>query len=185
MIKTSNCTTQSEPRTIGVVMGRFQPFHLSHLSSLERDLEGVDKLIILVSDLPRLNYRRAPKFFSAKENPFSYGERKEMIARALEEDAHISSDKFSIQPFTKYLLGLHRKDNDQNTYLVASHEKLSKYLKTVLKRKGRQVKTYGSEREVGIHASEIRSLLRDGRPWEHLVPMATAEVIRRKAGRLS
>ena len=185
MARSNNCTTQSEPKKIGIVMGRFQPFHLSHLSSLRRDLEGVDELVILVSDLPRFSYKHSPKFFSAKENPFSYGERKEMIAVALAEEAKISSDRFSIQPFSRYLLGLRRKDDGQNTYLVASHEKLSKYLKIVLERRGRSVETYGSEHEVGIHATEIRSLLRDGRPWEHLVPRATAEVIHRKTGRLT
>ena len=169
MTRSNNCTAQSEPKTIGIVMGRFQPFHLSHLSSLRRDLEGVDELVILVSDLPRLNYRHLPKFFSAKENPFSYNERREMIARALTEEAKISSDRFSIQPFSRYLLGLRRKDSGRDTYLVASHERLSKYLKIVLEGRGRNVGTYGSEREIGIHATEIRSLLRDGGSWEYLV----------------
>lgn len=57
-----------------VFIGRFQPFHRSHLEVVTQGLEIADKVIILVGS------SRAARSF---KNPFTYDERKEMIKESI------------------------------------------------------------------------------------------------------
>ncbi len=182
MLDNNQSGTQNGTKVIGVLFGRFQPFHLSHLEGIKRYSEKVDEIIILVSDFPLLKYRHSPKLLSAKENPFSYDERREMIEKALVNEAGMGTDRFSVRPFLGYLLDMHRGDGDLNVYLIADHGKLSKYLKAAFRRSGRVAKSCSNGAETGVHATEIRSLIRDGKDWEGLVPQSTAAVVHRKAG---
>lgn len=61
---------------VGLYIGRFQPFHLGHLSMARRILEQVDHLIIGVG---------SAQYFNEKSNPFTFEERKKMIELTLEE----------------------------------------------------------------------------------------------------
>lgn len=58
--------------------GRFQPFHNGHLSVVKRLLEGFDEVVIAIGS--------AQEGFTCR-NPFTAGERLEMIARVLKEEA--------------------------------------------------------------------------------------------------
>lgn len=64
-----------------VFVGRFQPFHNGHLDAAQKALEVAKSLIILVgsSDEPRTT-----------TNPWTFDERKEMIAKSLPDDRVIS-----------------------------------------------------------------------------------------------
>src|SRR3989338_5644809 len=55
-------------------IGRFQPFHNAHLADVKDILKKADEIIIAIGSSQEKN---------TKENPFSYGERKEMISRTL------------------------------------------------------------------------------------------------------
>lgn len=61
----------------GLYPGRFQPFHLGHLSVVKWALERVDELIILVGSAQESH---------TLNNPFTAGERIEMIKSALESE---------------------------------------------------------------------------------------------------
>lgn len=61
----------------GLYPGRFQPFHLGHLSVIKWALERVNELIILIGSAQESH---------TLNNPFSAGERIEMIKRALETE---------------------------------------------------------------------------------------------------
>ena len=64
----------------GLLIGRFQPFHLGHLHVLHYPLRSVDKLWIGIGSSNKSN---------EKENPFSVDERREMITSSLLEDSEI------------------------------------------------------------------------------------------------
>ena len=68
----------------GLLIGRFQPFHLGHLEALQFALSKVDKLWIGLgsSDSP-----------IQKNNPFTAMERKEMILSSIDD---LMKDKISI-----------------------------------------------------------------------------------------
>ncbi|AWR97226.1 nicotinamide-nucleotide adenylyltransferase [Acidianus sulfidivorans JP7] len=78
----------------GLYPGRFQPFHLGHLSVVKWALERVDEIIILVGSSQESH---------TLTNPFTAGERIEMIKLALEE-ANIQSDKYYIIPIPDILM---------------------------------------------------------------------------------
>lgn len=65
----------------GLFVGRFQPYHLGHHNALKNALKQVDEMVIVVGS--------AKESFQM-ENPFTAGERAEMIGLALKEDGLFS-----------------------------------------------------------------------------------------------
>ncbi len=61
----------------GIFIGRFQPFHNGHAAALRYGLENVDELVIVIGSAQK-NHEL--------ENPFTAGERYEMIVRFLKSD---------------------------------------------------------------------------------------------------
>lgn len=72
----------------GLYIGRFQPFHLGHLSAVKQALSEVESLTIGIGSAQHSH---------VQYNPFSADERKGMIEMALLENG-ISKDKFEIIP---------------------------------------------------------------------------------------
>ena len=58
----------------GLMMGRFQPFHLGHLELVKQILDECDEVIIAVTS-SQFNY--------LEKDPFTAGERIEMIHNSL------------------------------------------------------------------------------------------------------
>jgi nicotinamide-nucleotide adenylyltransferase len=69
-------------------VGRFQPFHLGHLSVIKKALETEDRLIIVIGSAEE-NHE--------PDNPFTAGERFQMIETALKAEG-ITHDQFTIIP---------------------------------------------------------------------------------------
>lgn len=61
----------------GLFVGRFQPYHLGHHAAIKRILGEVNELIIVIG---------SSKESYTRENPFTSGERIEMIHSALSEE---------------------------------------------------------------------------------------------------
>jgi nicotinamide-nucleotide adenylyltransferase len=59
----------------GLLIGRFQPFHLGHLDAVLFGLARVDQLSICIGSSNKYN---------EKKNPFSAAERREMILSSIE-----------------------------------------------------------------------------------------------------
>jgi cytidyltransferase-like protein len=70
----------------GVMLARFQPVHLGHISLIEKACSENDKVLILVGSIDKLNER----------NPIPWDIRVEMLKESLEE--YGLSDKCSIIP---------------------------------------------------------------------------------------
>ncbi|MBU0662633.1 nicotinamide-nucleotide adenylyltransferase, partial [Candidatus Micrarchaeota archaeon] len=62
----------------GLIVGRFQPYHIGHHNAIKNILQEVDELIIVIGST-------ADSY--TKKNPFTTGERVEMISRALHADS--------------------------------------------------------------------------------------------------
>src|SRR5207245_2773190 len=58
-------------------VGRFQPFHRGHLATVRRILETNDEIIVGIG---------SAQYSHTGENPFTAGERYEMIKRALDAE---------------------------------------------------------------------------------------------------
>jgi nicotinamide-nucleotide adenylyltransferase len=151
----------------GLLVGRFQPFHNGHMKAIEYSLERVDRLIVCIGS--------AQKNHEA-DNPFTAGERMEMIWRALTHEnlkkpilitavddvqnhelwlAHLESylpqfnDVFSNDPMTELLVG------------QSSHRIINVPL---------------VDREE-LMATAIRGRIANGERWERLVPKAVYDYL--------
>jgi bifunctional NMN adenylyltransferase/nudix hydrolase len=84
----------SEPRKIGVVIGRFQPLHAGHLALIKTAMRDSDEVVILVGDTG------GPRTF---RNPFTFEERQRMLNNSVRTE----------KPFyIRQLLDVPYSDND-------------------------------------------------------------------------
>ena len=67
-------SSHSSTRDLAVLIGRFQPFHEGHLSLLKQALDAATRVVVVIGSAFQA---RSPK------HPFTWGERAEMIRRAL------------------------------------------------------------------------------------------------------
>lgn len=158
---------------IGVLVGRFQPFHLGHLHAVEFALGQVDYLYIAVGSAQLSHETR---------NPFTSGERLEMIRGALVEAAVDLKKVFPVPvpdaPAHFYWLSyvdmvIPRYD------LVFSNERLTTRL---FREKGVKVVSVPLDNRKELSATEVRKRISKGENWESLVPPAVARLIKEYDG---
>lgn len=75
---------------LGLFIGRFQPFHLGHLSDIKNALKDVDELVIGIGSSNEKH---------TKENPFTVEERIEMIDLVLPAEGITNYTVFPITDF--------------------------------------------------------------------------------------
>jgi nicotinamide-nucleotide adenylyltransferase len=154
----------------GLMMGRFQPFHLGHLDLAKQILAECDELIIAITS-SQFNY--------LEKDPFTAGERIEMIHNSLKDsDIDISrcfvlaiENQFNIATWASYLKAtLPHFDrvysgNDYVAMLLADSEikvVSPKFLNRLL-----------------YNATKIRAMMVSGENWENFVPESVVEFLKR------
>ena len=158
----------------GLMMGRFQPFHLGHLDLVKQILKECDEIIILVTSA-QFNY--------LEKDPFTAGERIEMIHNSLKEsDVDLNKcivltleNQFNIAMWSSYLKSmLPRFDR-----VYSGND----YVKMLLKDSGIEVtKPVFLDRTL-YNATKIRSMIASGDNWEKLVPDAVSSFINKINGK--
>ena len=158
----------------GLMMGRFQPFHLGHLELARQILDECDEVIIAVTS-SQFNY--------LEKDPFTAGERIEMIYNSLKgSDLNLNrcivlaiENQFNVATWPSYLKSM-----------LPEFEKVysgNDYVKMLLSDFGfTVVNPLFLEREK-YTATKIRSLISSGEEWEHLVPSAVANFIKKINGK--
>ncbi len=159
----------------GLMLGRFQPFHNGHLALTKQILSECDELVIIIG---------SAQFNFIEKDPFSAGERVLMIHEALKE-AGIDLSRCYIIPVANdennarwlaYLRSMAPpfdvlySGNDFVKYLARSQDSAIAIEAPLFA----QVNEY--------NGTNIRHLMQDGKPWEHLVPPAVAKVIQQVGG---
>jgi nicotinamide-nucleotide adenylyltransferase len=159
----------------GLMLGRFQPFHKGHLALTKQILSECDELVIIIG---------SAQFNFIDKDPFSAGERVLMIHEALKE-AGIDLSRCYIIPVAndennaRWLAYLRSmvppfdvlySGNDFVKYLARSQDSNIEIKEPVFA----EVNEY--------NGTNIRHLMQDGKPWEHLVPPAVAKVIQQVGG---
>jgi nicotinamide-nucleotide adenylyltransferase len=157
----------------GLMMGRFQPFHVGHLELVKQILNECDEVIIALTGA-QFNY--------IEKDPFTAGERIEMIHNTL-KDEKIDLSKCYIIPI----------ENQFNVatwaaYLQASLPKFNKvysgneYVVMLLKDSGYDViKPKFLSREK-FNATRIRKMISENQEWEKLVPASISNYIKKING---
>jgi len=157
----------------GLLIGRYQPFHLGHLHCIEDVLKRLPEVIISIG---------SAQFSHTLHNPFTAGERITMIRLAMDE-ARIDASKYYVIPIRDLrihdLWVAHVVSQTPRFEVVFSNEPVTSRL---FKEAGFRVEPLPFyDREV-YSATEIRERVVRGEDWDKLVPTSVAAYIKRIFG---
>jgi nicotinamide-nucleotide adenylyltransferase len=158
---------------VGLLVGRFQPFHLGHLAAVKFALKRVDYLYIVVGSAQR-NHER--------DNPFTAGERIEMIKAALDGNG-VNPSRWMAIPIA---------DTDSHSLWVSSVESMAPRFDVVFtndaltfllfKEEGRDVKAVPYLDRERYSATNVRDRILERKDWESLVPKQVAKLVKEFGG---
>jgi len=154
-------------------LGRFQPFHYGHLEVVRKILKEVDELIIAIGSAQESH---------SKANPFTAGERFEIIKSNLVDDG-IDLSKIYIVPV---------EDLKRNSLYVAHVKSIVPLFDRVYSNEP-LVKLLFSEGGFNVFntplfsrseysSTNVRRIILDGGDWGKLVPKATKDYIEMISG---
>jgi len=150
----------------GLLIGRFQPFHLGHLDAVLFGLARVENLFICIGSSNKSNERK---------NPFSAEERREMITLSIEPSI---TDRIKI--FDIPDVGDHEKWTFEIDKIVPKYDVVfsnDEFTKTLFeKRKIDVIPVVLKDREK-FSGTNIRGLIADNKNWQDLVPRGTRNVL--------
>ncbi|MEZ4502814.1 MAG: adenylyltransferase/cytidyltransferase family protein [Dehalococcoidia bacterium] len=174
-------TAPAEDRVpLGMIHGRFQPFHLGHREYLHLALDRSEELIVGITNPdPWQIAEEAASSHRHREdaNPFTFFERLRMVRAVLLDDG-IPLERVYIIPFPVNLP--ERWDSyvpDGAVHFVRVFSEWEQTKVDRLREHGyrAEILTPGIEKE--IEATEVRRRLAAGGDWRALVPPGTARVI--------
>ena len=157
----------------GLMMGRFQPFHLGHLGLVKQILSECDEVVIAITS-SQFNY--------LEKDPFTASERIEMIHQALKESGVDLSkcfiipieNQFNIVTWASYLKSILPQFNK----VYSGNE----YVSMLLADAGVQVIAPKFLDRDRYNATNIRNLIVEDKDWQNFVPSAVANVIKKING---
>ncbi len=156
----------------GLYIGRFQPYHLGHRAVLAGIAKEVDEIVIVIGSAQESH---------TLENPFTAGERLEMICSALEE-VNLRSRCFVVplQDVQRNAIWVsHLRSMVPHFDLAYSNNPLVVQLFTEA---GIEVKKPPMYQRDLYSGTAIRKLMLDGGDWHSLVPGPVAAAIARIGG---
>ncbi|MGH1521710.1 MAG: nicotinamide-nucleotide adenylyltransferase [Nitrosopumilus sp.] len=150
----------------GLLVGRFQPFHLGHLEALQFALTKVDKLWV------GLGSSNQP---IQKNNPFSADQRKKMILSSLPNYMKEKISIYSIPDLDNHIKWI-EKINDivPNFDVIFSNDELTKHLYS--KRNVKVISIPFLKRD-RLSGTNIRDLITTDQKWDNLVPEGTKKFL--------
>jgi nicotinamide-nucleotide adenylyltransferase len=158
---------------VGLLVGRFQPFHLGHLAAVQYALKQVQYLYVVVGSAQRSHER---------DNPFTAGERITMIKGALDGNG-VDPSKWMAIPIS---------DADSHSLWVSSIESMVPKFDIVFtndaltfllfKEEGMEVKSIPYRDRSKYSATNVRTRILERKDWEGLVPPQVAKLVKRFGG---
>ena len=153
----------------GLFVGRFQPFHLGHLSAIKDILKEVDELVIVIG---------GAQYSHNINNPFTAGERLVMIRKALEE-AGIDYSRVWVVPVPDvhlHMMWVSAVEGYTPPFdVVYSNEPLTRRLFIEAKYRVKAIRFH--ERKL-YSSTEIRERMLKEESWEKLVPKSVGVFIK-------
>ena len=146
----------------GLLIGRFQPFHLGHLDALRFALSKVDKLWI------GLGSSNKPL---QKNNPFSSEERKEMILSSIDEYMKPRIQIYFIPDLENHIKWIELIDTLVPKFdTIFTNDELTRHLYS--KRDVEVLPIPFVKRDI-LSGTNIRDMIISDQIWEDLVPEGT------------
>ena len=150
----------------GLLIGRFQPFHLGHLDAVLFGLARTENLFIGIGSSNK---------FNEKKNPFSTEERREMIVSSIEPSMIDRIKIFDIPD-----VGDHEKWTFEIDKIVPKYDVVftnDDFTKTLFeKRQINIIQVVLKDREK-FSGTNVRELITDDKNWQDLVPDGTRKVL--------
>jgi nicotinamide-nucleotide adenylyltransferase len=158
---------------VGLLIGRFQPFHLGHLEAVRYALKRVDYLYVVVGSAQRSHER---------DNPFTAGERISMIKSALDGNGVDPSkwmaipiaDADSHSTWVSTVVSMVPKfdvvfTNDALTFLLFNED-------------GTEVRAVPYLERSRYSATNVRDRILERKDWESLVPPEVSKQVKKFGG---
>ena len=151
----------------GLLIGRFQPFHLGHLEALQFALSKVDKLWV------GLGSSNKPV---QKNNPFSAEERKQMILSSIDNIMKEKISIYFIPDLDNHVKWIEKIDTIVPKFdIIFSNDELTKHLYS--KRSVQVIAIPFLNRNV-LSGTNIRDLIISDQKWDNLVPQGTRNFLK-------
>ena len=151
--------------TRGFYIGRFQPYHQGHHTMVERIAGDVDELVLGIGSADQSHTAR---------NPFTAGERVEMVTKATAEMDLIT-----------YAVPI--EDLNRNAVWVSHVQSMSPRFDVAYSNNPLVVRLFGEAgvdvrqspmfRREEFEGAEVRERMADGEDWRELVPSTVVEII--------
>ena len=150
----------------GLLIGRFQPFHLGHLEALQFALSKVDNLWLgLGSSIKSIE----------KSNPFSAEERKKMILSSIDDSMKNKITIYFIPDVDNHVKWIEKIDTIVPTFdIIFSNDPLTDHLYS--KRTVRVIPIPFLKRDQ-LSGTRIRDLIKNDQKWDDLVPSGTNHLL--------
>jgi len=146
----------------GLLIGRFQPFHLGHLKAFHFALSKVDKLCI------GLGSSNKP---IEKNNPFTAEERKKMILSSIDDSMKEKISIYFIPDVDNHVKWIEKIDTIVPKFdIIFSNDELTKHLYS---KRTIQVVSIPFLNRDKLSGTNIRNLIISDQKWEDLVPEGT------------
>ena len=150
----------------GLLIGRFQPFHLGHLDAVLFGLSRTENLFIVIGSSNKSNERR---------NPFSAEERREMIISSIEPSM---TDRIKI--FDIPDVGDHEKWTFEIDKIMPKYDVIftnDEFTKTLFEKREMNVVPVVLKDREKFSGTNIRELIAGDKNWQDLVPQGTRKVL--------
>jgi len=146
----------------GLLIGRFQPFHLGHLEALQFALSKVDKLWL------GLGSSNKPM---EKTNPFTVEERKQMILSSIDDSIKNKISIYSIPDLDNHVKWIENIDTIVPDYqIVFSNDPMTEHLYS---KRNVKVMTIPFFKRDQLSGTRLRDLIKSDQKWDDLVPEGT------------
>ena len=150
----------------GLLIGRFQPFHLGHLDAVLFALSRTENLFIGIGSSNKSNETR---------NPFSAKERREMIISSVEPSI---TDRIKI--FDIPDVGDHEKWTFEIDKIMPKYDVIftnDEFTKTLFEKREMNVVPVVLKDREKFSGTNIRELIAGDKNWQDLVPDGTKKVL--------
>ena len=158
---------------VGLLVGRFQPFHLGHLAAVKFALKEVQYLYVIVGSAQRDHER---------DNPFTAGERITMIKSALDGNG-VDPAKWMAIPIA---------DADSHSLWVSTVKSMVPRFDTIFTNDALTFSLFKQEKfrveavpyldRQSYSATNVRDRILERRDWEGLVPLQVAKLVKQFGG---
>lgn len=150
----------------GLLIGRFQPFHLGHLEALQFALSKVDKLWLgLGSSNKSIEHN----------NPFSAEERKKMILSSINDSMKNKITIYFIPDLDNHVKWIEKIDTIVPSFdIVFSNDPLTDHLYS---KRSVQVMTIPFLKRDQLSGTRVRDLIKSDQKWDDLVPSGTKAIL--------